>query len=92
MGAAGREAGRINNALERDHVMKVYTGLATHNADELAKVVARPAAGLDAVMRTLVNGLAQWNGRQMDVAALRRMDDRLLDDIGLTRADLDRAA
>ncbi len=43
-------------------------------------------------MRTLVNGLAQWNGRQMDVAALRRLDDRLLDDIGLTRADLDRAA
>ena len=92
MGAAGREAGWIGSHLERHHVMKVDTGLATYDANELAKVAARPAAGLDALMRTLVDGLANWNSRQMDMAALRRMDNRLLEDIGLTRADLDRAA
>jgi len=88
---AERPAGSTTH-FERDHVMKVYTGLATFNADELAKVAARPAAGLDALMRSLADGLANWNGRQIEITALRRMDDRLLEDIGLTRADLDRAA
>jgi uncharacterized protein YjiS (DUF1127 family) len=80
------------NATREEHDMKTRNALASLHVDDVAKVAARPAAGLDSLMRTLVDGLTNWNGRQMDMAALRRMDNRMLEDIGLTRADLDRAA
>jgi uncharacterized protein YjiS (DUF1127 family) len=80
------------NATREEHDMKTRIALASLHTDDVAKVAARPAAGLDALMRTLVNGFANWNGRQMELTELRRLDDRMLDDIGLTRADLDRAA
>jgi uncharacterized protein YjiS (DUF1127 family) len=80
------------NATREEHDMKTRNALASLHVDDVAQVAARPAAGLDSLMRTLVDGLTNWNGRQMDMAALRRMDNRMLEDIGLTRADLDRAA
>lgn len=72
--------------------MKTRTPLTSLHADDIAKVAARPAAGLADLTRHLADGIVSWNKRQMESTELRRLDDRLLDDIGLTRADLDRAA
>lgn len=46
--------------------------------------------GLDlrAMSRRLLNGLATRAAERRSLAALRRLDDRLLQDVGLTRADV----
>ncbi len=72
--------------------MKATTGLSPLDADNVAKVAARHASGLVDLTRRLTDGIAGWNRRQMEMTELRRLDDRLLEDIGLTRGDLDRAA
>jgi uncharacterized protein YjiS (DUF1127 family) len=82
----------MNSAPRKEHAMKATTGLSPLDADRVAKVAARPASGLVDLTRRLTDGIAGWNRRQMETTELRRLDDRLLEDIGLTRADLDRAA
>ena len=40
----------------------------------------------------VVAAFHRWNQTRLTVAELRRLTDRQLDDIGLTRADIDRMA
>jgi uncharacterized protein YjiS (DUF1127 family) len=72
--------------------MKINAGQVAHNAHELGRFAALPASGLAELTRQLADGVARWNRRQIEASELRRLDDRLLEDIGLTRYDLDRAA
>jgi uncharacterized protein YjiS (DUF1127 family) len=92
MGADGTSPDGGISRLERSTTMKTNTGLTSRQADDVAKVAARPAAGLVDITRQLAGNIVSWNRRQMELAELRNLDDRLLEDIGLTRADLDRAA
>jgi uncharacterized protein YjiS (DUF1127 family) len=68
----------------------------THTASSLLQVhgmqsgsaygSGRLASWLNAI-RSVARVIAQWNRQRRDIVELRRMDDRLLADIGITRGE-----
>jgi len=57
---------------------------------DTSRPAAGPAAGtLSRLVATIVAGFAAWREARMNRAALSRLSDRELSDIGLMRADLD---
>ncbi|MCX8996268.1 DUF1127 domain-containing protein [Rhizobiaceae bacterium BDR2-2] len=55
------------------------------------KPKARSFVGAPSTVRTAVSGLVRAVLNRLSANDLRDLDDRMLDDIGLTRADLDDA-
>jgi uncharacterized protein YjiS (DUF1127 family) len=54
---------------------------------------SRPAApGLRGVLAHLLHSFASWNDARATRSALSKLTDRELDDIGLTRGDIDTVA
>ncbi len=49
-------------------------------------------SGLDRLMSRIATSLIVWNERRMTRNALSRLSDRELEDIGLTRGDIDAVA
>jgi uncharacterized protein YjiS (DUF1127 family) len=47
-----------------------------------------PGSGADSLLRRCGAVLGTWTARARQRRALRELDDRLLDDVGLTRADV----
>lgn len=55
--------------------------------------VARSALGTaDRALTKVADGVANWSQRVVDRRALRALDDHILHDIGLSRADVEREA
>lgn len=52
---------------------------------------ARPGVAMGSVFSRFVAAFAAWNEKRVTRNALYRLTDRELDDIGLTRADIERA-
>lgn len=46
-------------------------------------------SGIDRLMSRIANALFGWNERRITRNALSRLSDRELEDIGLTRGDID---
>ena len=46
-------------------------------------------AAIDGWVGRAADGLLEWQRRQRDRATLRALDDRMLSDIGLSRADIE---
>ena len=53
---------------------------------------ARPANQFSGLFGTLVGSVVAWNDARTTRGSLSRLTDRELDDIGLSRADIDRVA
>ncbi len=53
----------------------------------------RPSASrLQGVLAQMIHGFASWNDARATRKALSKLSDRELDDIGLTRGDIDAVA
>jgi len=72
----------INKAMERAHVMR------SEQAGVLARALVRAIGG---AVGKLFAGIRQRMQQRQAMAYLRSMDDRLLQDIGLSRAEINAA-
>jgi uncharacterized protein YjiS (DUF1127 family) len=52
----------------------------------------RPAAGATTIIRKAFDAMLKWHDRSRARWDLLRLDDRMLSDVGLTRADVYREA
>ncbi|PRX38350.1 Uncharacterized conserved protein YjiS, DUF1127 family [Meinhardsimonia xiamenensis] len=52
----------------------------------------RSGGRLTSLFATLIAAVTEWNDARITRKALSRLSDRQLDDIGLTRGDIDRIA
>lgn len=59
-------------------------------AIEMTRGVAAPAGLLGRIFANTIGALAAWNDARATRAALARLSDRELDDIGLCRGDINK--
>jgi uncharacterized protein YjiS (DUF1127 family) len=69
-----------------------FTNNSRHSAstvDGFVNIARHVLGATDLALTQIVNGAATWYQRASDRRALRALDDHLLSDIGLSRADVE---
>ena len=76
-------------AAQKHHIVICNTRIPAMAVIDTTRAYGAPRAGFGAPILKLVAAVQAWNATRATRKALSQLSDRELDDIGLTRADID---